>query len=47
MSDALKVSSDIYFYSLGLKAKASKGGGLIQDWARNYGLGADGYRSAG
>jgi penicillin-binding protein 2 len=39
MSDALKVSSDIYFYSLGMKAKASKGGGQIQDWARNYGLG--------
>jgi penicillin-binding protein 2 len=39
MSDALKVSSDIYFYTLGLKAKASKGHGQIQDWARNYGLG--------
>jgi penicillin-binding protein 2 len=39
MSDALKVSSDIYFYNLGLKAKASKGGGMIQDWAHDYGLG--------
>ena len=39
MSDALKVSSDIYFFTLGLHAKASKGGGQIQDWARNYGLG--------
>jgi penicillin-binding protein 2 len=39
MSDALKVSSDIYFYNLGLKAKASKGHGMIQDWARKYGLG--------
>jgi penicillin-binding protein 2 len=39
MSDALKVSSDIYFYNLGMKAKASKGGGMIQDWARQYGLG--------
>jgi penicillin-binding protein 2 len=39
MSDALKVSSDIYFYNLGLKAKASKGHGMIQDWARQYGLG--------
>src|SRR5215210_192530 len=39
MSDALKVSSDIYFYNLGLRAKASKGGGMIQDWARKYGLG--------
>jgi penicillin-binding protein 2 len=39
MSDALKVSSDIYFYNLGLKAKANKGHGQIQDWARAYGLG--------
>src|SRR3954466_8301777 len=39
MSDALKVSSDIYFYNLGMKAKTSKGGGQIQDWARQYGLG--------
>jgi penicillin-binding protein 2 len=39
MSDALKVSSDIYFYKLGLEAKAAKGGGQIQDWAFNYGLG--------
>ena len=39
MSDAFKVSSDIYFYSLGLNAKASKGHGQIQDWARRYGLG--------
>jgi penicillin-binding protein 2 len=39
MSDALKVSSDVYFYNLGLKAKASKGHGMIQDWARKYGLG--------
>jgi penicillin-binding protein 2 len=39
MSDALKVSSDVYFYLLGLKAKAEKGGGQIQDWARKLGLG--------
>jgi penicillin-binding protein 2 len=39
MSDALKVSSDLYFYNLGVKAKTSKGGGQIQDWARDYGLG--------
>src|SRR5262245_30792946 len=39
MSDALKVSSDVYFYNLGLHAKASKGHGMIQDWARKYGLG--------
>jgi penicillin-binding protein 2 len=39
MSDALKVSSDVYFYNLGLEAKASKGHGQIQDWARRYGFG--------
>ena len=39
MSDALKVSSDVFFYNLGMKATASKGGGQIQDWARQYGLG--------
>src|SRR6266540_1903644 len=39
MSDALKVSSDIYFYNLGLHAKTSKGGGQIQNWAPQYGLG--------
>ena len=39
MSDALKVSSDVYFYNLGMKAHTSKGGGQIQDWARQYGLG--------
>ena len=39
LSDALKVSSDVFFYHLGQIAKASKGGGQIQDWARQYGLG--------
>jgi penicillin-binding protein 2 len=39
MSDALKVSSDIYFYKLGLEAPAQKGHGAIQDWARKFGLG--------
>jgi penicillin-binding protein 2 len=39
MSDAFKVSSDIYFYLLGLKAKTNRGGGQIQDWARRLGLG--------
>ncbi len=39
MTDALKVSSDVYFYNLGLHAKASGNGGQIQDWARQYGLG--------
>ncbi len=39
MSDAFKVSSDIYFYRLGLNAPAKKGGGVIQDWATRLGLG--------
>jgi penicillin-binding protein 2 len=39
MSTALKVSSDVYFYNLGLHASASGDGGQIQDWARAYGLG--------
>jgi penicillin-binding protein 2 len=39
MSTALKVSSDVYFFSLGLHASASGKGGQIQNWARAYGLG--------
>jgi penicillin-binding protein 2 len=39
MSTALKVSSDVYFFSLGLHAEASGKGGQIQDWANKYGLG--------
>jgi penicillin-binding protein 2 len=39
MSTALKVSSDVYFFSLGLHAHASGNHGQIQDWARAYGLG--------
>ncbi len=39
MSTALKVSSDVYFFSLGLHASASGKGGQIQDWAFKYGLG--------
>src|SRR3954452_21898978 len=39
MSTALKVSSDVYFYNLGLHAAASGNGGQIQDWAFKYGLG--------
>jgi len=39
MSTALKVSSDVYFYNLGLHARASGNGGQIQDWAFKYGLG--------
>jgi penicillin-binding protein 2 len=39
MSTALKVSSDVYFFDLGLHASASGKGGQIQDWAHQYGLG--------
>jgi penicillin-binding protein 2 len=39
MSTALQVSSDVYFYSLGLRAHASGNHGQIQDWANRYGLG--------
>jgi penicillin-binding protein 2 len=39
MSTALKVSSDAYFYNLGLHASARGNGGQIQDWAFRYGLG--------
>ena len=39
MSDALKVSSDVYFFSLGLRARASGEHGQLQDWARRFGLG--------
>ena len=39
MSTALKVSSDVYFFNLGLHATASGNGGQIQDWAFKYGLG--------
>jgi penicillin-binding protein 2 len=39
MSTALQVSSDVYFFDLGLRAHASGDHGQIQDWARRYGLG--------
>jgi penicillin-binding protein 2 len=39
MSTALQVSSDVYFFNLGLHAEASGNGGQIQDWAFKYGLG--------
>lgn len=39
MSDALKVSSDIYFYELGKDLPYAKGGGVIQDTAMDLGLG--------
>jgi penicillin-binding protein 2 len=41
MSTALQVSSDVYFFSLGLRADASGKGGQLQDWAFDYGLGRD------
>ena len=39
MSDALKVSSDVYFYRLGAEASAHGRHGQIQDWARSFGIG--------
>jgi len=39
MSTAIKVSSDVYFFNLGLHASASGKHGQIQDWAHRYGLG--------
>jgi penicillin-binding protein 2 len=39
LPNALRVSSDIFFFKLGLRAPAEGDGGLIQDWARNLGLG--------
>src|SRR3954449_10896499 len=39
MSTALQVSSDVYFFNLGLHASASGNHGQIQDWARRFGLG--------
>jgi penicillin-binding protein 2 len=40
LPNALRVSSDIFFFKLGLRAPAKGSGGLIQDWARNLGLGS-------
>jgi penicillin-binding protein 2 len=39
MSTALQVSSDVYFFNLGLHASANGNGGQIQDWAFKFGLG--------
>ncbi len=41
MSDALMVSSDVYFYTLGQRANNpyGRGGGAIQTWAHALGLG--------
>ncbi|MFY9487512.1 MAG: penicillin-binding protein 2 [Solirubrobacterales bacterium] len=36
--DALRVSSDVYFYTLGIRAD-DKGGNLIQKWATRLGVG--------
>ena len=41
MTTALQVSSDVYFFNLGLQASASGKGGQIQDWAFKFGLGRD------
>ena len=40
MSDAFKVSSDLYFYQLGIDTNVDNGrGGAIQSWSRELGLG--------
>ncbi|MGH2923858.1 MAG: penicillin-binding protein 2 [Solirubrobacterales bacterium] len=40
MSDAFKVSSDVYFYELGDEANVQEGrGGAIQEWGRRLGFG--------
>jgi penicillin-binding protein 2 len=42
MSDAFKVSSDVYFYGLGLATNEQTGrGGAIQEWAADLGLGEE------
>jgi penicillin-binding protein 2 len=38
LRQALQVSSDVFFYNLGLDAE-QKGGNVIQNWAENLGLG--------
>ena len=39
LSEALKVSSDVFFYTLGVDANNTGDGHAIQDWARRLGLG--------
>ena len=40
LRDALRVSSDIFFYELGLRTNSDSGdGGAIQEWSRALGLG--------
>ena len=41
LRQALSVSSDVYFYKLGLEANGSGDGLLIQDWAKRLGLGRE------
>ncbi len=40
MTSALKLSSDVFFYKLGVEAPTKADGGLIQDWAADLGLGS-------
>jgi penicillin-binding protein 2 len=39
LRQALSVSSDVFFYRLGLEANTARDGLLIQDWAKRLGLG--------
>ena len=39
LRQALSVSSDVFFYKLGLEANSTGNGLLIQDWAKRLGLG--------
>jgi len=39
LTTALQVSSDVFFYKLGLEASAEGNHGQIQDWLHRYGLG--------
>jgi penicillin-binding protein 2 len=39
LRQALEVSSDVFFYKLGLSADGKGNGNLLQDWARKYGFG--------
>ncbi len=39
LRQALSVSSDVYFYRLGLEANSAGNGLLIQEWARKLGMG--------
>jgi penicillin-binding protein 2 len=38
---ALTVSSDVFFYKLGLEANSAGNGTLLQTWAHRYGIGRD------